>query len=105
LCDSDVVRRLVEGFGRHNIPCAALENPEDAATTTIQFEGAQESYCSLTATVSFDKLTVHRVIGKGVIVQTFDLQDIDEHFFELIRDHYDTIRGLIKMYQRFLDEP
>jgi hypothetical protein len=91
----------VEGFEGHDMSCVISEIAEDSSTI-IRFEKANESDCSLSVTLSGNKVAVHRVIGRGVIVQHYDLQDIDESFFELLRDHYDTIRSLLKMRDKLL---
>jgi hypothetical protein len=97
----DILRKLMEGFEGHGMSCVISESTEDLSTV-ICFEKANESDCSLSVTVSGKKVAVHRVIGRGVIVQHFDPEDIDESFFELLRDHYDTIRGLLKMRDKLL---
>jgi hypothetical protein len=101
LCNIDILAKLLEGFEGHGMPCVTSESAEDSPMV-VRFEEANESDCSLSVTVSCNKVAVHRVIGRGVIVQHYDVHDIDEGFFELLRDHYDTIKSLLKMRDKLL---
>jgi hypothetical protein len=93
---ADVLEILVKGFEKHDMPYDVSESSENSSIV-IRFEGAKESDCSLSVMVQVNKVDVQRVIGKGVIKQSFDLGDIDESFFELLKEHLDTMKGLIKM--------
>lgn len=98
----DVWEILVKGFEKYDMPYVVSENAEDLSKV-IRFEGASESDCSLSVTMSVNnKVEVHRVIGRGVIKQSYDLEDIDDSFFELLKEHRDTIKGLLKMREQLL---
>lgn len=99
--DADIVKKLVEGFKKHDMHPVALENGENLSTI-IRFKGTNDSDCSLSVILSAGRVVVHRVMGISTIVQDFHFQDIDERFFELAKDHYDTIKSLIRMRDKLL---
>jgi hypothetical protein len=96
LADMDILTKLMEGLEKHEMPHTVSENT-DNSPTIIRFEKANEHDCALSVTISGDKLEMHRVIGAAKITQSFDLEQIDVSFFEMLRDHHDTIISLIKM--------
>ena len=79
---ADVLEILVKGFEKHDMSYIVSESPENSSKV-IRFEGADESDCSLSITTMVNKVEVCRVIGRGVIKQSYDLEDIDDSFFEL----------------------
>jgi len=97
----DVLEILVKGLEKHDMSYVVSESSEDSSTV-IRFEGANESDCSLSVAISVNKVEVHRVIGRGIIKQSYDLEDIDDSFFELLKEHRDTIKGLLKMREQLL---
>jgi hypothetical protein len=97
----DVLEILVKGLEKQGMPYVVSESP-DNLPVIIRFEGADESDCSLSITTSVDKVEVCRVIGRGVIKQSYDFEDIDDSFFELLKEHRDTIKGLLKMREQLL---
>ncbi len=94
--DADIVEKLVEDFKEHNMSPVALENGENSSTV-IRFEGTNEIDCSLSVIIAAGRVAVCRITGFGTTVQDYHFQDIDDSFFELVRDHYETIRSLIKI--------
>jgi hypothetical protein len=96
LRDADIVKKLVEGFKEHNMSPVALDSGENSSTV-IRFEGTNESDCSLSVITAAGRIVIQRIIGTSAIAQDFHYKEIDKDFFELIRDHYATIKGLIKM--------
>jgi hypothetical protein len=101
LHNSDILTKLLEGFEKQGMPCVTSENCEHSSTA-IRFEGASELDCSLSVLISANKVAVHRVIGRGVIEQPYDFQEIDESFFELLKDHYETIKSLLRMREKLV---
>lgn len=95
------MRKIVEGCERHGMSCAVSESVEDRSTV-IRFGGAQENDCSLSVTISANGIVLHRIIGRLTTAQPYDPQDMDDGFFELLRNHYDTITSLIKMREKLL---
>ena len=101
MCDTDIVRKLVEGCERHGMSCVVSESVEDKSMV-IRFDGAQENDCSLSIAISAGGIVLHRVVGRLTTAQPYDPQDMDEGFFELLRNHYDTITSLTKMREKLL---
>ena len=96
----DFVKNLVEEFKNHDMSPIVVYG--ENSLPVIQFEGANESDCSLSVTVSASGIILRRVVGTNTVEQTFRFKDIDESFFDLIRDHYSTIKSLIKMRDDWL---
>jgi len=96
----DFVKNLVEEFEKHNMSPFVVYGED--SLPVIRFKGANESDCSLSVAVSTVGIVLYRVVGINTIKQTFRFKDIDETFFELLRDHYETIRNLIKMRNNWL---
>jgi hypothetical protein len=101
LRDADIVRKLVEGCERHGMSCVVSEGVE-GNSTVIRFDGVQENDCSLSVTISAGGIVLRRIVGRLTTAQPYDPQDMDEGFFELLRNHYDTIASLIKMRDKLL---
>ncbi len=94
--DSEIVKRLVEGFKEHGMSPVALESDENSSTV-IRFEGTNESDCSLSVMISAGRVAVCRIIGVGTTVQDYHFRDVDDSFFGLVRDYYDTMKSLVRM--------
>jgi hypothetical protein len=99
---ADVVKEVLEGFEEHNMSPVAVYSED--SSTIIRFKGTNENDCSLSVVISAGRVIVHRVIGKSTVLQDFYFQDIDDGFFEMVKDHYDTIRGLISMRDSLLEK-
>jgi len=91
----DFVKNLVEEFEKHNMSPFVVYGED--SLPVIRFKGANESDCSLSVVISAGGIVLCRVVGVNTVKQTFRFKDIDETFFTLIRDHYDTMRSLIRM--------
>ena len=89
------MEKLEKGFEEYKMSPIAVYGED--SSPVIRFKGANDSDCSLSVVVSDGWVVVYRVIGTGTIAQDFHYKDIDNDFFKLVRDHYDTIRSLIKM--------
>ena len=99
--DTDIVRKFVEGCERHGMSCIVSKGIENKSTV-IRFDGVQENDCSLSVTISAGGIVLHRIVGRLTTAQPYDPQDMEEDFFELLRNHHDTIASLIKMRDKLL---
>ncbi|HEX2964598.1 MAG TPA: hypothetical protein VHO84_02375 [Syntrophorhabdaceae bacterium] len=100
----EIVSRLEEGLNKQGLTYTIPTDNEHPESTTLQLEGDSKSSCFLSLIVCAGKTTVRRVIGKSVINQTYEIEEINEAFFDLLKDHRDTIKDLIKMYKKFITE-
>ena len=91
----DFVKNLVEGFEERNMSPVVVYGEDPLPV--IRFKGADEGNCSLSVTISTGGIILRRVAGTNTTEQTFRFEDIDESFFVLARNHYDTIRSLVRM--------
>jgi hypothetical protein len=98
---ADVLEILVKGFKKHDMAYDVSGDSENSSVV-VRFEGAKESDCSLSVMVYINRVEVQRVIGRGVIKQSHDLEDLDDSFFELLKEHLDTIKSLLKMRDKLL---
>ena len=99
LDDMDILAELTQGLDKHELSYTVCETT-DNTPVVVRFEKANEEDCSMALIISGNKLEIHRVIGSGEIKQSFEPEQIDESFFEMLKDHHDTIKSLIKMRDR-----
>lgn len=97
----NILNDLAEGFERHMMLYTISEGTA-GSPVIIRFEEVSEDDCSLSVKVYDDRLEVNQIIGKGKVTKSFDPGDINDHFFEMLREHYDTINSLIKMRNKLL---
>ena len=100
MCAVDVVNKLVEEFEKRNMFSVVVYGED--SSPVIEFEGANESDCSVSVILSVEGVILQRVVGANTIEQSFRFEDINEAFFDLVRDHYGTIRSLIRFRDNWL---
>ncbi len=98
---TNVPEGFAERLKAYDMPYVTSEGTE-SPSTIFRFEEADEDDCSLSVMVHIDKVEVRRVVGRATITQSYSLEDIDDNFFELLKEHHDTLKDLLRMRERLL---
>ena len=94
MINNHILNELKKGFEQYELPYVVTESADDSAFV-VKFNGANDCDCLLLIVGANKELEVHKVTGPTIARRSFDYGSIDEDFFSMLKENYETVKKLI----------